>query len=114
MPPPSSAVRTNVEEDVDTGASLLATGTFTFHVSSKPPSLLMLPTNTQPWRGLTQHCCALQDVCLSGLFTQGKQLRSQEPQLSPATAPLSHQDGASGDFKLMRRNKIRVGFRSFL
>lgn len=53
------------------------------------------------------------DICRSALFARSRWLRSWAPQVSPGTAPLSRQDGASGDFKLMCRNKISVGFRSF-
>lgn len=54
------------------------------------------------------------DVCRSALFAWSRRLWSRAPPGSPGSAPLSRQDGASGDFKLMCRNKISVGFRSFL
>lgn len=99
------------------GASLLVTGTFTFNTGSKPLSLLTLPTNTQLWRGLIQHCHSLQDVCMFAFqcsLPDAGGCQTRDHQHSPATAPLSGQDGASSDFRLMRRNKIMVGFRSFL
>lgn len=108
-PPSFGAMGTTA--DIDTGASPLATGTFTFSVGSKTPSLLTLPSNSQcdeTWSGTAMLCRTFAHLpfrvlrprqVLGSASPQGRQLRSQGPQLSPAAAPLNCWDRASSDFK---------------
>lgn len=61
------------------------------------------------------HSLACATFVFQSSVSPGKQVRlGPGTRLPTATAPLSRQDGASSDFRLMRRNKIRAGFRSFL